>query len=193
VLPFNRFPDVDTLLGPEMRSTGEVMGIDRTVGLAFAKSQMAAGDRLPERGAVFLSLADRDKAGGLVAARRFASLGFTIAATAGTAAHLEAHGVVVDTLVGKVGDDSSEPTAVDLLAAGKVDLVVNTPRGFGPRADGRSIRTAAGLHRVPCITTVAAALAAANGMADWAGHTLSVRSIQEWHADGQGEQLGLDL
>jgi carbamoyl-phosphate synthase large subunit len=142
---------------------------------------------------VFLSLADRDKAGGLVAARRFASLGFAIAATAGTAAHLEAHGVAVDTLVGKVGEDSSEPTAVDLLAAGKVDLVVNTPRGLGARADGQYIRTAAGQHRVPCITTVAAALAAANGMADWAGHTLTVRSIQEWHADGQGEQLGLDL
>ena len=193
VLPFNRFPDVDTLLGPEMRSTGEVMGIDRTVGLAFAKSQMAAGDRLPDHGAVFLSLADRDKPGGLVAARRFASLGFAIAATAGTATYLEDHGVVVDTIVAKVGDGGSEPTAVDLLAAGKVDLVVNTPRGVGPRADGQYIRAAAGSHRVPCITTVAAALAAANGMADWAGHTLAVRSIQEWHADGQGEQLGLDL
>ncbi|MEX2659408.1 MAG: carbamoyl-phosphate synthase large subunit [Acidimicrobiales bacterium] len=193
VLPFNRFPDVDTLLGPEMRSTGEVMGIDRTVGLAFAKCQMAAGDRLPGHGAVFLSLADRDKPSGLVAARRFASLGLAIAATSGTAAYLEEHGVVVDTLVGKVGGDGDEPTALDLLEAGKVDLVVNTPRGFGPRADGQYIRTAAGVHRVPCITTVAAALAAANGMADWAGHTLSVRSLQEWHADEVGEQLGLDL
>jgi len=193
VLPFNRFPDVDTLLGPEMRSTGEVMGIDRTVGLAFAKSQMAAGDRLPERGSVFLSLADRDKASGLVAAGRFAAIGFTIAATAGTAAYLEEHGVTVDTLVGKVGDPGDEATAVDLLAAGKVDLVVNTPRGFGPRADGQHIRAAAAVHQVPCITTVAAALAAANGMADWAGHTFAVRSIQEWHADGRGEQLGLDL
>ena len=198
VLPFNRFPDVDTLLGPEMRSTGEVMGIDRTVGLAFVKSQMAAGDRLPERGAIFLSLADRDKATGLVAASRFAAIGFTIAATAGTASYLEEHGVEVATIVGKVGVDGSDPTgndptAVDLLAARKVDLVVNTPRGFGPRADGHYIRAAAAVHQVPCITTVAAALAAANGMADWAGHTLAVRSIQEWHADGWGEQLGLDL
>ena len=193
VLPFNRFPDVDTLLGPEMRSTGEVMGIDRTVGLAFVKSQMAAGDRLPERGAVFLSLADRDKPSGLVAAGRFAALGFTIAATAGTASYLQEHGVTVDTIVGKVGADGDDSTAVDLLAAGKVDLVVNTPRGLGPRADGQYIRTAAAVHQVPCITTVAAALAAANGMADWAGHTLSVRSIQEWHAEGRGEQLGLDL
>jgi carbamoyl-phosphate synthase large subunit len=193
VLPFNRFPDVDTLLGPEMRSTGEVMGIDRTVGLAFVKSQMAAGDRLPEQGAVFLSLADRDKAGGLVAARRFRTLGFSIAATGGTAAYLEEHGVPVDTLVAKLSSADGAPTAVDLLAAGKVDLVVNTPHGFGPRADGHEIRAAAGLHRIPCITTVAAALAAANGMGDWAGHTLSVRSIQEWHADPAAEQLGLGL
>ncbi|CAA9238286.1 MAG: Carbamoyl-phosphate synthase large chain [uncultured Acidimicrobiales bacterium] len=193
VLPFNRFPDVDTLLGPEMRSTGEVMGIDRTVGLAFAKSQMAAGDRLPERGAVFLSLADRDKSAGLVAAGRFAAIGFTIAATAGTAAYLEERGVTVDTLVGKVGGSGDEATALDLLAAGKVDLVVNTPRGLGPRADGHHIRAAAALHQVPCITTVAAALAAANGMTEWSGHTLAVRSIQEWHADGRGEQLDLDL
>src|SRR5947209_8592069 len=99
VLPFNRFPDVDTLLGPEMRSTGEVMGIDATFGLAFAKSQTAVGDRLPERGTVFLSLADADKAGGLVAARRFVELGFAIAATGGTARHLQANGVPVGAVV----------------------------------------------------------------------------------------------
>src|SRR5205085_1953326 len=104
VLPFNRFPDVDSLLGPEMRSTGEVMGIDTTFGLAFAKSQIAAGDKLPEGGGVFLSLADRDKAPGLVAARRFAELGFTLIATSGTAAHLEANGLAVDQVVAKVGE-----------------------------------------------------------------------------------------
>ncbi len=180
VLPFNRFPEVDSLLGPEMRSTGEVMGIDRTFGLAFAKSQTAAGDRLPEAGAVFLSLADRDKASGVVAARRFAELGFTIAATAGTAAHLEDHGVSVATVVDKVGSDGQGETAVELIAAGKVALVVNTPRGRGPRADGDYIRSAAAVHRVPCLTTVAAALAAANGMADWAEYPLRVRSLQEW-------------
>ena len=194
VLPFNRFLDVDTILGPEMRSTGEVMGIDRTFGLAFAKSQIAAGDKLPEGGAVFMSLADRDKAGGVVAARRFAGLGFALYATAGTAAALETAGVPVAMVVDKVGGDGSADggggTAVDLLAAGKVDLVVNTPRGRGPRADGHYIRSAAGLHRVPCITTVAAALAAANGMADWAAHALSVRSLQEWLA---AEQLELPL
>src|SRR6202008_425297 len=109
VLPFNRFPEVDTLLGPEMRSTGEVMGIDRTFGLAFAKSQIAAGDRLPTDGMVFLSVADRDKGVAVKAARVFVAHGFTVAATSGTAAHLEAHGVPVATVVAKIG----EPTGVD--------------------------------------------------------------------------------
>ncbi len=190
VLPFNRFPEVDSLLGPEMRSTGEVMGIDRTFGLAFAKSQMAAGDRLPEAGAVFLSLADRDKAPGLVAARCFAELGLAIAATAGTAVYLEDHGVTVATVVDKVGDgdgDGGGHTAPELIAAGKVALVVNTPKGRGPRADGDYIRSAAAVHRVPCLTTVAAALAAANGMADWARYPLQVRSLQEWLSIAEGE------
>jgi carbamoyl-phosphate synthase large subunit len=183
VLPFNRFPEVDTILGPEMRSTGEVMGIDRTFGLAFAKSQIAAGDRLPESGAVFFFLADRDKAAGVTAARRFAELGFVLAATAGTAAHLEANGVGVAIVVAKVGEGGSAPTAVELIAAAKVALVVNTPRGRGPRADGDHIRSAAGAHRVPCLTTVAAALAAAAGVSDWASHPFSVRSLQEWLAN----------
>ncbi len=180
VLPFNRFPEVDTILGPEMRSTGEVMGIDRTFGLAFAKSQIAAGDRLPESGAVFFSLADRDKAAGVGAARRFADLGFTLAATAGTAAHLEANGVGVSTVVAKVGEGGANPTAVELIGAGKVALVVNTPRGRGPRADGDHIRSAAAVHRVPCLTTVSAARAAAEGVGDWAAHPLGVVSLQEW-------------
>jgi carbamoyl-phosphate synthase large subunit len=182
VLPFNRFPDVDTLLGPEMRATGEVMGIDATFGLAFAKSQSAAGDRLPEQGTVFLSLADRDKPGGLVAARRFVELGFRLAATGGTARYLEDHGVPVAEVVGRLGEPRS---AVDLIANGEIDLVVNTPRGRGPRADGAYIRLAANVQGVPCLTTTAAALAAAGGIADWAVHGLSVRSLQEFHAEGQ--------
>jgi carbamoyl-phosphate synthase large subunit len=182
VLPFNRFPDVDTLLGPEMRSTGEVMGIDATFGLAFAKSQTAAGDRLPERGTVFLSLADRDKPGGLVAARRFVELGFGLAATGGTARYLEGNGVPVSEVVGKLGETRS---AIDLIANGEIDLVVNTPRGRGPRADGAYIRLAANIQGVPCLTTAAAALAAAGGIADWARHGLSVRSLQEFHEEGQ--------
>ena len=184
VLPFNRFPDVDTVLGPEMRSTGEVMGIDRTFGLAFSKSQIAAGNRLPDSGSVFLSLADRDKSAGLVAALRFVELGFSLAATKGTADFLEENGVPVDTVVAKVGDPTGTD-AVDLIASGKVQLVVNTPRGRGPRADGAHIRHAANVHQVPCVTTVAAARAAAAGIADWGVHALSVRSLQEFLEEGQ--------
>ncbi|MGZ8762981.1 MAG: carbamoyl-phosphate synthase large subunit, partial [Acidimicrobiia bacterium] len=184
VLPFNRFPEVDTVLGPEMRSTGEVMGIDRSFGLAFAKSQAAAGACLPEQGTVFLSLANRDKAGGLAAARRFVELGFAIAATAGTATALQEEGLPVEQVVAKVGE-AVGTDAVELLASGKVDLVVNTPRGRGPRADGMHIRRAAIVHGVPCLTTVAAALAAASGIAESATHEVSVHSLQEYHRDGQ--------
>ncbi|MGQ0744418.1 MAG: carbamoyl-phosphate synthase large subunit [Acidimicrobiales bacterium] len=196
VLPFSRFPEADTLLGPEMRSTGEVMGIGATYGLAFHKSQSAAGDHLPDRGRVFFSLADRDKAAGLVAARHFVDLGFALAATEGTAAFLATAGLAVDRVVAKLGGvagtsappvDPSEapaaglPTAVDLLVGGEVQMVVNTPRGRGPRADGAYIRQAAARCGVPCLTTVAAALAAAAGIADWRVHGLGVRSLQEWH------------
>jgi carbamoyl-phosphate synthase large subunit len=182
VLPFNRFPGVDTILGPEMRSTGEVMGIGATFGLAFAKSQMAAGNRLPVDGTVFLSLADRDKPAGLPAARQFAKLGFDLAATSGTASWLESNGLEVAAVVAKVGDQQAGVVdAVDLIASGKVQLVVNTPRGRGPRADGDHIRAAAVAHQVPCVTTVAAARAAAAGIADWVRHPLTVRSLQEYH------------
>ena len=184
VLPFDRFPGVDTLLGPEMRSTGEVMGVDMTFGLAFAKSQMAAGTRLPRQGTVFLSLADRDKPAGLTVARQLVDLGFKIAATEGTAALLTSSGVPVDTVVAKVGEDRPVPHALELIASGQVQLVVNTPRGRGPRADGQYIRMAALTHHVPCLTTLAAAKAAVAGIADWATHSLEVRSLQELHMDG---------
>ena len=184
VLPFNRFPDVDTLLGPEMRSTGEVMGIDRSFGMAFAKSQSGAGNTLPRQGTVFMSLADRDKENGLVAARRFAELGFAIAATAGTADLLERAGIPVDTVVAKVGEQVGVD-AVDLISSGKVDLVVNTPRGRGPRADGMHIRRAAIVHGVSCVTTVAAALAAAAGIGEESRRDPEVRSLQEYHRDSQ--------
>jgi carbamoyl-phosphate synthase large subunit len=193
-LPFDRF-GVDTLLGPEMRSTGEVMGIDRTFGVAFAKSQTAVGNKLPDRGSVFFSLADRDKPAGLTAARRFADLGFTIVATAGTAAACEAEGIPVGAVVAKLGPGdrvADEPPdvvgvdAVDLIASGKVNLVVNTPRGRGPRADGAHIRLAASAHGVPCLTTIAAALAAAAGIAECRDQTEPrVRSLQEYHRDAQ--------
>jgi carbamoyl-phosphate synthase large subunit len=184
VLPFDRFPDVDRVLGPEMRSTGEVMGIGATFGLAFAKSQLAAGTRLPDGGMVLFSLADRDKGGGAQAALRFVELGFTVAATSGTAAFLEAHGVPVEAVVAKVGDPDGAD-AVSLIGSGKVRLVVNTPRGRGPRADGAHIRGAAAFNRVPLLTTVAAARAAGAGIAALAKSPLSVRSLQEYHADAQ--------
>jgi carbamoyl-phosphate synthase large subunit len=180
VLPFGRFPGVDTVLGPEMRSTGEVMGIGTTFGLAFAKSQIAAGSRLPLEGTVFMSLADRDKAAGLGAARAFVELGYDISATSGTAAYLESNGLPVKTVAAKVGEHGAAD-AVELISSGRVQLVVNTPRGQGPRADGARIRSTALLHQVPCLTTVAAARAAAAGMADWKRHGMSVVSLQEVH------------
>ena len=188
VLPFNRFPDADPVLGPEMRSTGEVMGIDSTTGLAFTKSQMAAGGKLPESGAVFLSLADRDKPLGTEAAKLFAEQGFTIIATSGTADVLEAAGVEVAERLAKLNEENGSrdidaPTAVDLIEADKIQLVVNSPRGRGPRADGAYIRAAAGAAGVPLLTTGAAAVAAARGMKEWLASPLQVKSLQDYHSD----------
>jgi carbamoyl-phosphate synthase large subunit len=180
VLPFSRFPEADALLGPEMRSTGEVMGIDLTFGLAFAKSQLAAGTNLPTSGTVFLSLADRDKEVGVKTAQRFRELGFLIAATSGTAEHLTRNGIDVATVVAKIGEPDGQD-AVDLIESGDVVLVVNSPRGRGPRADGAHIRAAAGKYNIPLLTTGAAGLAAVNGMADRAAHPLEVRPLQEYH------------
>ena len=181
VLPFSRFPGVDTILGPEMRSTGEVMGIGESFGIAFAKAQLAAGTRLPDAGQVFLSLADRDKVAGLELARQLADLGFTLAATLGTAGFLRAHDVPVATLVGKVGGGEFGVDAVALIAAGDVQLVVNTPSGGEAHADGALIRTACVAHAVACITTLSAGVAAARGIADTREHGWRVRSLQELH------------
>jgi carbamoyl-phosphate synthase large subunit len=160
------------------------MGIDSTFGLAFAKSQMAAGTRLPLKGTVFLSLADRDKPAGLEVARQLVALGFAIAATKGTAELLSAHGVPVETVVSKVGEDGEGAHALELISGRRVQLVVNTPRGRGPRADGQYIRVAALAHHVPCLTTLSAAKAAVAGIADWARHPLQVRTLQELHRGG---------
>jgi len=184
VLPFNRFPEVDTALGPEMRSTGEVMGIDASFGRAFAKAETAAGTTLPVGGTVFLSLADRDKPAGLVVARRFKDLGLRIVATSGTAEYLDRFGLPVDDTVAKLSEGRGT-SAVDLIAKGGIDLVVNTPRGSGPRSDGSHIRMAANTHKVSCLTTVEAALAAAQGMAERAAAPLSVRSLQEYHGSSR--------
>ena len=179
VLPFDRFPEADPLLGPEMRSTGEVMGIDLTTGLAFTKSQIAAGGALPDSGTVFMSLADRDKAVGLEAARGLVDLGLDVAATSGTAEHLVANGVPVTTVVAKLGEDGVD--AVELIRSGSVQMVVNSPRGRGPRSDGEHIRAAAGVVGIPLLTTANAALAAARGLADWRRFPLAVRTLQEYH------------
>ena len=180
VLPFSRFPDVDPALGPEMRSTGEVMGIDTTFGLAFYKAELAAGTVLPTQGTVFLSLADSDKPAGLVVAKRLRELGLGVAATQGTADFLARFGKPVDFVVAKVSEGDGE-TAVDLIGAGAVSFVVNTPEGRGPRRDGEHIRKACTLHGVACVTTVSAALAAVRGLAERRGAALDVRSLQEHH------------
>ena len=180
VLPFNRFPDADAVLGPEMRSTGEVMALDATAGLAFVKAQLAAGTRLPAEGTVFMSLADRDKQLGLRAAVILHRLGYQIAATAGTAEHLRAGGVPVAFEVAKIGDGHGRH-AVDLIAAGEVQLVINSPAGRGPRADGAHIRAAAGRAGLPLVTTAAAALAAAVGLRELREQGPQLRSLQEYH------------
>lgn len=195
VLPFNRFPETDALLGPEMRSTGEVMGIDVSPGLAFVKSQLAAGATIETEGVIFLSLADRDKEAGVEVGRLFADLGFSFAATQGTAAALSAAGITVETILAKIddglvsGDASvstsgampdvpSSKTALDMIEEGAVSMVINTPKGQGARADGAYIRTSAAQNGVPLITTLSAARAMGRGMADWRAHELEVRSLQ---------------
>jgi carbamoyl-phosphate synthase large subunit len=194
VLPFSRFPDTDALLGPEMRSTGEVMGIDVSPGLAFLKAQLGAGMELsPEtadEGVIFLSLADRDKERGMELAQSFAEIGFRFIATAGTAAALAEVGIEVVEVLSKLRDDGVvEPagrTALDAIAAGEVALVINTPKGRGARADGAYIRTAASINHVALITTVSAAKAISVGLAEWAGAPLTVRSLQSIRA-GQAD------
>jgi len=186
VLPFNRFPEVDTALGPEMRSTGEVMGIDRSFGRAFVKAQIAAGTVLPESGTVFLSLANSDKPAGLVVAKRLRELGYEIAATTGTAAYLKKFGQPVDRVIGKVSEVSgsnsnSMENAVDLITRGEIGFVVNTPQGGESRSDGEAIRKAANTNRVSSVTTVDAALAAVLGLIELRGQDVEVRSLQEYH------------
>ncbi|HSJ92014.1 MAG TPA: carbamoyl-phosphate synthase large subunit [Ilumatobacter sp.] len=185
VLPFNRFPEVDPALGPEMRSTGEVMGIDETFGQAFFKAELAAGNGLPQEGMVFLSLNDTDKPAGIVVARRMRERGLGLMATRGTADYLRSFGVEVDRVLGKVQDadagEATGKTAVDLIADGTIVFVVNTPRGSVGRSDGEHIRKAASVHRVSCVTTVSAALAAAQGLGE-SPERLPVKTLQEYHA-----------
>jgi hypothetical protein len=164
VLPFARFPGADAVLGPEMRSTGEVMASASDLPTAFAKAERAAGRRLPTEGTAFLSVRDEDKAVVVQVARALDALGFKLIATAGTAHTLAAAGLVVEH-VRKVTEDGEGPSVVDLVRRGRCDLVVNTPQGSGARTDGYLIREAALLARVPCVTTISGAAAAVEAIA----------------------------
>ena len=186
VLPFGRFHGVDTVLGPEMRSTGEVMGIDLEFGTAFAKSQLAAyAGGLPTSGRAFVSVANRDKRSMIFPVKRLADLGFEILATAGTAEVLRRNGLTA-TVVRKHHDGrgpDGAPTAVEAILNGDVDLIVNTPYGVGPRLDGYEIRTAAVLKGVPCVTTVQGLAAAVQGIESLLRGTTRVRTLQEFASD----------
>ena len=179
VFPFSKFPGQDILLGPEMRSTGEVMGIGRDWGMAYAKSQMAAQPSLPDKGKVFLSVRDSDKPHAAKIGKDLAALGFELCATDGTAAVLEKEGLTVQRLF-KVQE--GRPNCLDLIKNGEVQLVINTPAGKSPRADEVKIRTAAVMHRISIMTTLASAKAAVLGIKTLRERGLKVHSLQEYHA-----------
>jgi carbamoyl-phosphate synthase large subunit len=183
VLPFDRFTGTDALLSPEMRSTGEVMGVARDFPTAFAKAQAAAGARLPRSGTVFITVTDGDKPGAYAIASRLEDLGFRIVATAGTAQAIRGMGARVDDVLKKVGDGS--PNVVDLIEAGEIGLIINTPTGSGARADGWEIRRAAVARGIPCITTLAGGHAAARAIDAARSGEPKVLSLQELHRDRQ--------
>ena len=178
VFPFNKFRGVDTILGPEMRSTGEVMGISSTFGMAFAKAQLAAGQRLPPSGTVFISVNDHDKKHVAGLAKDLVAAGVKIIATRGTAAALSRAGIEVDSVY-KVNE--GRPNIVDLIKTGKVNLVINTPLGRESFYDEKSIRRAAVRYNVPCITTLSAANAAARGIRAMTGHGPEIATLQDLH------------
>jgi len=179
VFPWSKFAGVDTVLGPEMRSTGEVMGVAATFGEAFAKAQLSAGSVLPTQGTVFFSVNDHDKPAATELARRYLHLGFKIVATEGTANVLEAAGMRVERVF-KVKE--GRPNVVDLIKGDRIQLIVNTPRGQDTFFDEKAIRRAAVVARVPTITTLAAAQAAAEGIAAMQQHTIQVFALQTLHA-----------
>jgi carbamoyl-phosphate synthase large subunit len=180
VFPFVRFPGVDTILGPEMKSTGEVMGGSTTFGAAFAKAMQSAGQRLPEKGTAFISVNNDDKPNVLPIARNLADLGFAIVATRGTAAYLRAHAIPVD-VVFKVNE--GRPNIVDHILNNQVQIIVNTPLGRESFFDDRAMRRVAMLHNVPCITTLTGASAAVEAIRAVGTHALEVRAIQDYHAE----------
>jgi carbamoyl-phosphate synthase large subunit len=177
VFPFARFPGVDVLLGPEMRSTGEVIGLDRAFDVAFAKSQMGAGSKVPTSGTVFVSVRDADKARILDSVKLLVKLGFKVTATGGTHRYLEEQGVKTER-VNKVLE--GRPHIVDAIKNNEIAMVINTTEGPKALNDSRSLRRAALLHKVPYYTTLAGAVAAAEGMRAYAGGDLEVRSLQSY-------------
>ena len=189
VLPFARFAGADSVLGPEMKSTGEVMGIAADFPTAFGKAQAAAGVRLPEEGSVFITVTDTDKPAATQLAARFHDLGFEVIATGGTAQAIERMGVPV-TRINKLGEGS--PHVVDLIRERRCDLVINTPTGSGARADGYEIRTAAVRHGIPCVTTMTGATAAARAIAAGRQGDAEVRSIQEIHGAASSALAGAE-
>jgi carbamoyl-phosphate synthase large subunit len=177
VFPFARFPGVDTILGPEMRSTGEVMGLDRSFEVAFAKSQLGAGAAVPRSGAVFVSVKDADKPRILETMKLLEELGFRILATGGTQRYLAANGVRTQ----KINKFSEgRPHVVDAIKNGSIQLVFNTTEGAQALADSRSLRRAALLHKAPYYTTLAGSIAAAQGIKAYVSGDLEVRALQDY-------------
>jgi carbamoyl-phosphate synthase large subunit len=187
VFPFVRFPGVDTILGPEMKSTGEVMGGSDNFGAAFGKAMMGAGERLPEKGCVFISVNNSDKQGVFPIARDLSQLGFTLAATRGTAAFLRAHGLEVEVMY-KVNE--GRPNVADHLVNRSIALVINTPLGRESFFDDRAVRRAATMAQVPCITTLTGASAAVSAIGALRGQTLTVCSLQDYYG---GVEAGAPL
>jgi carbamoyl-phosphate synthase large subunit len=189
VFPFNRFYGVDTVLGPEMKSTGEVMGIDTDFGLAFIKSQIGAGLKIPLKGRIFISVMNKDKRSIVFVAKKLVDFGFEIVATKGTAKVLANNGIPVQTVF-KVGE--GRPDIVDRIKNGEIDLVINSPSGKKPKADEVAIRSQSVAHNIPCITTLSGASAAVNGIESLLKRGITVKSIQEYHQGIQPASTSLE-
>ncbi|MES2201748.1 MAG: carbamoyl-phosphate synthase large subunit [candidate division FCPU426 bacterium] len=178
VFPFNKFPGADTVLGPEMKSTGEVMGISRDLGIAFAKSQLGANLKFPLKGRAFFSVKNKDKRQGILVAKELSRLGFKIIATQGTAHALQSRGIAVET-VQKV--HQARPNILDEIHSGSVDLIINTPAGKGALSDDFQIRRAALQHGITCITTLSAAAETVNAIASMKDRPIEVMALQDYH------------
>ncbi|MBM3706264.1 MAG: carbamoyl phosphate synthase large subunit, partial [Actinobacteria bacterium] len=178
VLPFNRFPGFDTILGPEMKSTGEVMGIDKKFGIAFAKSQIATNQKMPVSGKVFISVNNKDKSNIVPIAQELSRLGFKIIATKGTSDILEKNGIRCDSVL-KISE--GRPNVLDMMKNGEIDLIINTPEGRNARSDGYFLRTQAVMQNIPSITTISAASAIIQGINELRKNSnISVECIQNY-------------